>query len=276
MHFRLRIRWASLSSLAVAALLSIFMIGAGGIPELHAQGTPAKPDSAAVPESINLDEADADDDATEEVGGDGLAGMGSLGASIGAMKYFSGSELSDGSVRPILHAQFKYVWNEHLVMPLEAGWGWNSYGPGGDYDGIDTLGTLAVVSPLTIGLDYRFQTGKPSVVPRVGAGLGLYLLSIRAGNSHSSRDPITDQIRKSTSFGLYGKVGVEFMLKPTFWLNTDLIVHEIFSADAEAYPSGWLDDNAGFAELRVGLNHYFTIRGGGASVRGGSQEEEEE
>ncbi|TPW08978.1 MAG: hypothetical protein FD129_2361, partial [bacterium] len=243
-----------------------------GTSVLQAQETPA--DSAAAPEAIDLGE---EDEVPPDVpGGDGLAGMGSLGISLGAMKYFSGSDLSDGSARPIFHAQFKYVWNERLVSILDGGWGWNSYGEGGGYDGPDTLGTLAVATPVTLGLDYRFQTSKPSIVPRVGAGVGLYLLSIRAGRSNSSRDPITDQKRKSTSFGFYGKVGAEFMLKPTFWLNTDLIAHEILSADAESYPSGWLDENAGFIEIRVGLNHYFGIRGDGAAVQSGAEEEEEE
>ena len=278
MHFRLRIRWASLSSLAVAALLSLLIIGACGIRDLRAQPPPA--DSLTVSEPIDLGDTEDEDEDLSHVadvgGGDGLAGMGSLGVSFGAMKYFSGNELSDGAVRPIFHGQFKYVLNDHLVLPLEGGWGWNAYGPGGGYDGPDSLGTLAVATPVTLGLDYRFQTGKPSVVPRVGAGVGFYLLSIRAGRSQPSRDPISDRKRKSTSLGFYGKLGVEFMLKPTLWLNTDLLVHEILSADADGYPRGWLDDNAGFAEIRVGLNHYFSIRGGGASVRGGSGEEEEE
>jgi opacity protein-like surface antigen len=297
MLVRLRNRWASSTTLAVAPLLSIlFLATAGTFSPTFAQAdsTGAQPDTSAAEPPITFEppvatpppppppptpaqplintEEEAEDEAST---GDGLAGMGSLGFSIGAMKFLSGNELSDGAVRPILHGQFKYVLNDKLVIPLEGGWGWNAYGEGGGFEGPDSVGTLAVATPLTVGIDYRFQTGKPSVVPRVGAGVGLYLLSIRSGRTTPSRDPVTDQKRKSTSPGLYGKGGVEFMLSPTFWLNTDLMYHMVLSADSDKYPRGWLDDNASFAELRVGLNYYFTIRGDGASVRGGSDEDEE-
>jgi hypothetical protein len=284
--------------LAVAPLLSILLTGAFGNPlPAFAQPTQpdssaASPDTAAVEPPITFEPPvtapppppptppqpliNTDEELEEEPTGDGLAGMGSLGFSMGAMKYLSGNELSDGSVRPIFHGTFKYVLNDRLSFPLEGGWGWNAYGEGGGFEGPDSVATLAVITPLTVGLDYRFQTGKPSVVPRVGGGLGMYLISIRSGRSTSSRDPVTDKKRKSASAGIYGKAGVEFMLKPTFWLNTDLMYHMVFSADADSYPRGWLDDNASFAELRVGLNYYFTIRGDGASVQGGSDEDEEE
>ena len=92
----------------------------------------------------------------------------------------------------------------------------------------------------------------------------IMLVSVRAGRSQTSRDPVSDQIRKSTSPGFYGKLGAEFMLKSTFWLNTDLVVHQVFCADLDHYPRGWLDDNTTVVELRVGLNHYFRIRGNDA------------
>ena len=263
MLVRLHIRWASLSTLVLAPLLLLILAGAGNPPPVFAQETTSSSaDTSAVEEMADADESPA------EPGGDNLAGMGSLGVSIVVMKYVSGNELSNGSARPIFHAAFKYVLNDHLVMPLEIGWGWNSYGEGGGYDGVDTLGTLAVLVPGTLGLDYRFRTGKPSVVPRVGVGVGLYQVSVRAGRSQTSRDPVSDKIRKSISPGFYGKLGAEFMLKSTFWLNTDLMVHQVFCADADNYPRGWLDDNTTVVELRVGLNHYFRIRGNDAPAEG--------
>jgi len=294
MLVRLRNRWASPSILATAPLLSILLLGASGnfssaFAQVQPDSTGAPPDTAVAEPPITFEppvvtpppppptpaqpQIETEEPMEEESLGDGLAGMGSLGFSIGAMKYLSGNELSDGSMRPILHGSFKYVLDEHWVLPLEGGWGWNAYGEGGGFEGPDSVATLAVVSPVTVGLDYRFQMNSPSVVPRVGAGLGMYLISIRSGRSEPSRDPVTDEKRKSASFGFYGKGGVEFMLKPTFWLNTDLMYHMVFSSDAESYPRGWLDDNASFIELRVGLNYYFTISGDGASEISGEDEE---
>jgi opacity protein-like surface antigen len=254
MHFRIRSRWASLS------LLAAFLLSLHGVAR-------AQEDA----------EADAADDDVLEESENPLVGKGSLGFTLGAMKFTGGEDLStDAGIRPMFRGTFRYVWSDRISMPVEGGFGWNAYGEGGGFNGPDSVGTLATVVPFTVGLDYRFGTGSPSVSPRVGAGLGLYILGIRSGRDVTSRDPITDKERNAVGPGVYVKGGCEFTLKENFTLGTDLAYHQVFSGNDEDFPRGWLDENASFLDIRAGLNYYFTIRGGGASPRGGSEDEDEE
>lgn len=205
-----------------------------------------------------------------------LTGRGSLGFSLGAIR-FLGGDLGDGAgVRPILRGVFRYVWNPRLASVLEGGFGWNAYGEGGSFEGPDSVGTLATVTPLTLGLDYRLNLAHPSVMPRIGAGVGAYFVEIRSGRDAISRDPVTDHARSRTAPGLYGKGGFEFLLKPNFTLHADLLYHYMLIGDDAKYPAGWLDKNGSFAEVRTGLNYYFTIRQTGAAPRAPIEEEEEE
>lgn len=209
---------------------------------------------------------------------DDLAGKGSIGVSMGAMRFTGGEDLTDGAgVRPIFHMMFKYVWAEHLVTSLEAGYGWNAYGEGGGYKGGDlSVGTLAVVTPVTLGLDYRFNMSKPNIVPRVGLGVGAYGVKILSGRDSNSRDPETDRKRSVVSPGFYGKAGAEIILNPSIALNTDILWHNTLSGDKESFPNGYLDSNVSFAELRLGINYYFTIRSTGASPRKPAEEEDDD
>src|SRR5262249_39121725 len=95
---------------------------------------------------------------------DDLAGKGAIGFSMGAMRFTSSGRLSrGGGVRPILRVSFKYTWQNRLVSVLEGGYGWNSYGEGGDYSGPDSIGTVAVITPFTAGLDYRLNLTNPKI-----------------------------------------------------------------------------------------------------------------
>lgn len=253
MHFRIRSRWASLS------LLAAFLLSLHGVAR-------AQEDTEA-----------ADEEVLEEESDNPLVGKGSLGFALGAMKFTGGQDLSDGAnIRPMLRATFRYVWSDRISMPVEGGWGWNAYGEGGGFDGPDSVGTLATVVPFTVGLDYSFTTGSPSVNPRVGAGLGLYILGVRSGRDVTSRDPVTDKERNAVGPGVYVKAGTEFTLKENFTLGTDFAYHQIFSGNDEDFPRGWLDENASFLDVRVGLNYYFTIRSAGNSSDDEDEEEDEE
>lgn len=218
----------------------------------------------------------ADDEDAPAAPATDLTGKGGLGFSFGAIRFFGG-DLGDGAgVRPILRGNFRYVYSPRIAIALEAGFGWNAYGKGGSYTGPDSVGTLAIVSPLTIGVDYRLNLAHPSVMPRVGAGVGFYPVAVRAGRDVTSRDPVSDHARNQTGPGLYGKGGFEFLLKPSLSLHADFLYHYMLIGDDTKYPSGWLDKNGSFAEVRTGLNYYFTIRQTGAAPRGPSDEEEEE
>jgi hypothetical protein len=210
-------------------------------------------------------------------GADQLAGKGSVGFALGAMRFTGGDRLSDDAgVRPIFHGIFKYMWDEHLVSLVEAGFGWNSYGEGGGFVGPDTTGTVAVVTPFTLGVDYRFGAPESRVIPRVGAGAGLYAMTIRSGRDRISRDPVTEEKRRKTTPGFYGKVGTEVILLEAMALNADVLYHTALFSDEENFPGGYFDSGASFAEFRVGLNYYFTIRQTGSSPMKPPEEEEEE
>jgi hypothetical protein len=58
-------------------------------------------------------------------------------------------------------------------------------------------------------------------------------------------------------------------------LNADLLWHRALSGDKDRFPSGYLDESFSFAEFRVGINYYFTIRSTGASPTRPEEEEEE-
>jgi hypothetical protein len=190
---------------------------------------------------------------------DDLSGKGSIGASVGIMRYLN-SELSEGAnARPMLRLTFRYAWDNPLITVLETGYGWNAYGEGGDWAGSDSVGTLAVVTPVTAGLDYRFQINSEKFLPRVGAGLGVYLMNIRAGRDRLSRDPVTSADRKTHGLGFYGKGGTDYLINPSFVLNGDLLLHYAFVGDEEKFPSGFLNADASFIELRIGMSYYFPI-----------------
>lgn len=200
---------------------------------------------------------------------DDLTGKASVGFAMGVMRYTGGDSLATGAgIRPMLRATVKYVWDEHLVSVLETGYGWNAYGPGGDYNNPQhpEVATLAVVIPLTMGMDYRFQTG-PRVSPRVGAGAGIYGVTIRSGRDRVSLERVSHRRRVKTGPGVYLKGGTEVSILPAMYLNADLLWHYAFTADETRFPEGWLDQNVSFAEVRVGLNYYFTIRSTGAAPR---------
>lgn len=208
---------------------------------------------------------------------DDLAGKASIGFSMGGMRYLSGDSLSfEPGMRPMFRGTVKYVWDEHFVSVVESGYGWNAYGPGGDYDNPEhrEVVTLAVVIPLTFGMDYRFQSGNPRITPRVGAGLGFYGFTMRSGMDHVSREVVSGRERRRTALGGYLKGGTEVGILPAMTLNADVLWHYAALGDEEKFPEGWLDQNTSFAEARIGLNYYFTIRSTGATpTKPGSEEE---
>jgi opacity protein-like surface antigen len=209
---------------------------------------------------------------------DDLAGKASIGASLGAMRFLSGDSLSSGAgIRPMFRGTIKYVWDEHLVSIVEAGYGWNAYGPGGDYNNPEhrDVVTLAIAIPLTAGLDYRFPTKAARIMPRIGAGAGFYGVQLKSGSDQLSIEKKSGRERKKTSPGLYLKGGTEIGILPAMTLNADLLWHYVFLGDTEKFGEGhWLDQNTSFAEVRVGLNYYFTIRSGGATPHKPGSEEE--
>ena len=197
-----------------------------------------------------------------------LVGKASIGASGGTMKFVSGDDFGQGSARLIGQAVFKYNFTPTLAGVLDVGWGWNGY-PKGSTD------TLAVVVPATIGVEYRFHAGAGKLWPHAGAGTGLYQLGVQKDAGTYARAGDGAEILKWTSLGFYGKAGTEYVFDNGISINLDFLYHAILSDRTSRYaftrelsegdPSPpenntWGLQNTSFAEIRIGVNYYFTLK----------------
>jgi hypothetical protein len=209
-----------------------------------------------------------------------IVGRASFGVSGGAMTYLSGSNYTAGGLkrtRPIGQFIFKYNFTSKLAGVVETGYGWNSYGK------VDlSTDTLAVVIPTTFGVEYRMHAGESKLWPHAAIGGGIYALGIKdsyrtwaeAGND-------TERLTWSSP-GFYAKVGTELLFDDGVSMNFDLLYHTIFSKDSKytftpvspndpnydpnqeamraPYSNTWGVQNTSFAEFRIGVNYYFTIK----------------
>jgi hypothetical protein len=209
-----------------------------------------------------------------------IVGRASFGVSGGAMTFLSGSDYSAGGLkrtRPVGQFVFKYNFSSKLAGVLESGYGWNSYG---DVD-LNT-DTLAVVIPTTIGLEYRFRAGESKLWPHAAVGGGIYSLGIKDSyRTWAEAGDGTDRLTWSSP-GMYGKLGTEYLFDDGVSLNFDFLFHAIFSKDDKytftpvdpgdpnydpneeaaraRYSNTWGVQNTSFAEFRIGVNYYFTIK----------------
>lgn len=196
-----------------------------------------------------------------------LVGKGSIGASGGLMKFVSGQDFKNGSARLIGQAVFKYNFSSSLAGVAEIGWGWNAY-PDAPEE------TLAVVTPGTLGLEYRMHAGSGKLWPHAGLGIGLYKLGVQEDPGTYARAGDGAEILKWVSFGFYGKAGAEHVFDNGVSINLDLLYHHILSERASRYtytkdlPPGdpgralsntWGLQNTSFVEFRIGVNYYFTL-----------------
>lgn len=208
---------------------------------------------------------------------DPLSGKGSIGAGLGSIRFTGGKDFSDGAqIRPVLRMMAHYAWQDHFVSVLEGGYGWNAYDEGGDFRGPDTTGTIAIVTPITLGLDYRFASASPKLIPHFGLGVGAYPLTIRAGRDRISLDRLNYKRRRKVAGGGYAKIGAEFLALPAMLLNADLLYHFIPMSDEKGFPGGYFDASASLLEFRVGISYYFTIKPTGPSPEGAPEGEEKE
>jgi len=200
-----------------------------------------------------------------------LVGRGSIGASAGIMKFYTGQDFKQGELRFIGQVLFKYNFSEHWATEVSSGWGWNAYPiPNTDDD------TLAVVVPTTLGFEYRDRLGEASpLLGHAAAGGGIYFLGVKDTYRTWAQTPDGTQTLKWMSPGLYGKVGGEYLWDNGVSMNLDFLMHYIFSDDSERFPSGWGNQNTGFWEFRLGVNYYFNIKGGKKGGDGEGDGEEE-
>jgi hypothetical protein len=185
-----------------------------------------------------------------------IVGRGSVGGSLGGMKFLSGSDFGNGNVRFIGQAVFKYNFTGHLAGEVESGWGWNAY-PGATND----TDTLATVIPTIFGLEYRWNPTGGRIWPHVGGGGGFYSLGVKDTYRTWAYAKNGTERLTWTSLGLYGKVGAEYLFPNAVSINLDFLYHTIFSKDTSRFPDKWGNQNTSFAEFRLGANYYFTLKG---------------
>jgi hypothetical protein len=169
-----------------------------------------------------------------------------VGAAGGLMKFTADEDMSNGAqMRPIGNLVFQYVSGFGLDAVLDAGFGWNAYK--------DSPDTLTTVWPFTFGLQYRFMVG--SLVPRIGAGGGLYVLTV-LNNRKVDLDPISRARLRTTHPGIYVSLGLERFRTEKMSYTFEVLGHYIFSEDLEKFKSGFAENDQ-FFEFRVGIHYYF-------------------
>ncbi len=198
--------------------------------------------------------------APPEVQAADIVGRGSVGGSLGGMKFLNGQDFGNGNVRFIGQAVFKYNFSTGLAGVMESGWGWNAYP--NNVSGVDD--TLATVIPTTFGIEFRKQRGESHIWPHVGVGAGLYSLSVKDSfRSYAFAKSGTERLNW-TKPGIYGKVGAEYLFDKPVSLNWDFLYHVIFAKDTSRFDM-WGNQNTSFGEFRMGVNYYFTIKQPGAA-----------
>jgi hypothetical protein len=211
-----------------------------------------------------------------------IVGRASIGASGGPMIFTTGTQYKSGGLgrtRLIGHLVVKYNFSSKLAGVLETGYGWNSYG-----DADDNTDTIAVVVPTTLGVEYRRRVGETKIWPHAALGVGLYSLGIK--DSYRTWAQAGDDAERLTwtSPGGYGKIGAEYLFDNGVSINTDVLFHRILSKDDRfettvpgdpRFDSTWGVHNTSFAEFRIGVNYYFTIKSAGAAPPPEGDDEED-
>ncbi len=161
--------------------------------------------------------------------------------------YMTGSALdSDRKIRLYGDAGFGYVLRPDLAATLNLGFGWQAYS-------FDDL-TVATVTPITVGAEYRRHFGK--YMPRINAGLGWYIWSVLYDRK-VVKDAITREELKRGNLGAYMSAGFDYFVRPSVAICWDATGHYILSEDLDAFPSGY-GYNEQVLVMRMGVRYYFS------------------
>jgi hypothetical protein len=190
-----------------------------------------------------------------------LNDMGSFGFSLGAMRWFADSDAreytapeihdTDGGgtaqIRPMLKANFRYRRNENWLLAVEVGFGWNSYP--------DTEDLTLRVTPFTVGLEKK-MTEIYGTTAYWAFGAGLYHWTLRRGRDVMV-DPVTFKDLTATDPGVYTGLTNEWHLTSSVTLMTQATFHFMLSTHGDDF-KGMLGDSDMFADVKMGLNCYFS------------------
>jgi outer membrane protein W len=179
-------------------------------------------------------------------------GNGGIGFRGGMIKFIQ-DRMTAENAQPRLSGDlvFSYVYSDHLILDVTAGYGWNRLKTG------DDRFWLATSVPLVIGGRYLLWDGK-KMRPYLGAGGGFYVWSIQSKDLGAAKDPITFERIRRADLGVYGIVGVERQMSKHISTTADGSYHYILAENLTDFPSGY-NGNKGYAQVRIGIVFYFTL-----------------
>lgn len=198
--------------------------------------------------------------------GSELNGFGSFGISLGLMRWFSDAdarrlrtpaEEADGGwsyvegsaaqVRPIGKAVFRYRVNRTYLVSVETGFGWNSYANSGN--------VVTWVIPTTVGIERRIGELKGTTASLCFGG-GAYVWG-RRKDSDFLLDPQTSRKLHAVDPGLYVGAASEFHLSGHVTCALHSTLHYILNLHDDDFPVTLGGDDL-FADVRIGVNYYFS------------------
>lgn len=206
-----------------------------------------------------------------------LNGFGSFGVSLGLMRWFADADArrlrtaveqpdggwtyTDGSsaqVRPIGKAVFRYRVNSTYLVSVETGFGWNSYANSND--------TVTWVIPTTAGVERRVGELWGTTTSLCFGG-GAYVWG-RRQQGDFLLEPQTSRKLHGVDPGLYvGGVG-EFHLSNHVTCAIHSTLHYVLNLHDDDFPVAMGGDDL-FADLRIGVNYYFSPYEGMVTRPGG-------
>jgi hypothetical protein len=188
-----------------------------------------------------------------------VTGRAFMGAAAGTMLYLADDQMNgskiraDGytlrsSVKPRLYGDvcFGYVFKSYLSGLMSAGYGWEGY----SFDNM----RVTTATPVTVGIEYRYGTGK--YVPKAGVGVGYYIWSVLQDRRAMS-DPITREKLRRGNAGGYVLAGVDYFVRPGISLDVEVVGHHVFAKDTSAFPSGYAYDKQ-LLTMKLGVRYYFS------------------
>ncbi len=201
-----------------------------------------------------------------------LNGHGGFGISLGVMRWLADADAREfpgdeefpeggsAQLRPIGKAMFRYRIDSQWVLSIEIGYGFNGYKNSGD--------TVLFTIPTTFSLERRIGEIRGATTA-VSFGAGAYVWGLRRSGQYL-RDPVTYKALHTVDPGILLGLTSEFHVGRAVTFMAALTGNYIFSVHGSDF-EGYLGGNKAYADLRIGLNYYFSPYEGFASP--GSSEE---
>ncbi|MCK4304304.1 MAG: hypothetical protein KAY24_08710 [Candidatus Eisenbacteria sp.] len=187
-----------------------------------------------------------------------LCSMGSFGISLGAMQWLADSDAREyrgdeygaggtAELRLLGKAVFRYRLDMNWLLSMETGFGWNGYPDSGNL--------VLWVIPTTVGAERRI--GEISgFTTSLCFGGGVYVWGQRRGGNFLV-DAVTCEKYHATDPGAYLGLGGETHMTDHVTVTGLAAAHYIYSANRDDFKDRLGGDDV-FAEIRIGINYYFS------------------